>query len=75
MAAHGHAEPSKAQVNDTINTIEELEKYLNSLDLEPIREKAKAHQEKLEAERQEHLKEREEHERMLRKLDLGNEND
>ena len=75
MAAHGHAEPSKAQVNETICTIEELEKHLKSLDLTPIREKAKAEQERLEAERQEYLKGREEYERMQRKLELENEND
>jgi uncharacterized protein YutE (UPF0331/DUF86 family) len=75
MAAHGHAEPSKAQVKETIKTIEELEKYLASLDLEPIREKAKLEQERHEAEKQEYLREREEHKRMQPKLDLEKEND
>ncbi len=74
MSAHGHAEPSKAQVKETIKTIEEVEKYLISLDLDPIREKAKIEQERIEAERQECIEEREEHERRQRKLELENNN-
>lgn len=40
MAAHGRSEPSKAQVKETIIGIKEIEEYLNSLNLESIKEKA-----------------------------------
>ncbi len=75
MSAHGRAEPSKSQVKETIETIEELEKYLLNLDLEPIKQIAKEEQERMQAERLEYLKEREERERNQRKLEIESEDD
>jgi hypothetical protein len=37
MAAHGHAEPTREDVINTINAIESLEKHLETLDVEKIR--------------------------------------
>jgi Asp-tRNA(Asn)/Glu-tRNA(Gln) amidotransferase C subunit len=53
MSAHGHAEPSREQVKETIETIEELENYLNSLDLERVRQLAAEAKERFETERRE----------------------
>lgn len=50
MSAHGRAEPTKAQVKETIETIEELEKYLYSLDVNAI--KKEVEQERKEVEEQ-----------------------
>lgn len=50
MSAHGKAEPTFGQVKETIDTIESLEKYLNSLD--PAEVKARSEKEqKLHLER------------------------
>lgn len=75
MSAHGRAEPSKAQVKETIETIEELENHLKSLDLEKIRELSREDREHYEEERRQWLKEREERERRQSKLDLDSESD
>lgn len=62
MAAHGHVEPTLEQVKVTISTIEELERYLASLDISEIRELAKKEQE-------ESLRRRKEHEEKMRGAD------
>lgn len=62
MAAHGHVEPTLKQVKDAISTIEELEKYLASLDISEIRELAKKEQE-------ESLRRRKEYEEKRRDAD------
>lgn len=78
MAAHGRAEPSKKEVKETIKTIEELESYLSSLDLDAIRKIAALEKEKYETERLEtisEMKEREERIKSQRQLELEQEND
>lgn len=45
LAAHGRVEPSKAQVVELIQSIEELEKYLATLDVNELRKSAKAYKE------------------------------
>tara|TARA_B110000114_G_C15020644_1_gene368755 strand:+ start:99 stop:992 length:894 start_codon:yes stop_codon:yes gene_type:complete len=75
MSAHGRAEPSKSQVQETIETIEELEKHLSSLDIEEVRKLANEERERYEAERREMLREREERERAQQRLELEKDND
>jgi len=75
MSAHGRAEPSKSQVQETIETIEELEKHLASLDIEEVRKLANEERERYEAERKEILREREERERAQQRLELEQDND
>ena len=57
-AAHGHGEPSKEDVINTIKTIESVEEHLRLLDVEKIRAAAKDDREKYEAERQEYIRQR-----------------
>lgn len=45
LAAHGRVEPSKAQVVELIQSIEELEKYLATLDLNELRKTVIIHNE------------------------------
>lgn len=75
MSAHGRAEPSKAQVKETIETIEEFEIHLKSLDLEKIRELSREDRENYEEGRRQWIKEREERERRQKKLELDLEDD
>jgi hypothetical protein len=75
MSAHGRAEPSKAQVKATIETIEELETHLKSLDLEKIRDLSKEDRETHEEERRLWLKELAEKEKRQRNLELSSDND
>ncbi len=75
MSAHGRAEPSKAQVKATIETIEELETHLKSLDLEKIRDLSKEERETHEEERRLWLKELAEKEKRQRNLELSSDND
>lgn len=75
MSAHGRTEPSKAQVKETIETIEELESHLRSLDFDKIRELSREDRENYEEERSQWMKEQEERGRLQRKLDLDSEND
>ena len=58
MAAHGQSEPSREDVVNTIKTIEHLEKCLQSLNIEEIRQLAKEDREKYEAQREAFMKER-----------------
>jgi hypothetical protein len=46
MAAHGRGDPTKADVKATIKTIEEFEKYLETLDKETIKKYAKTEMER-----------------------------
>ncbi|MGV8900309.1 MAG: hypothetical protein ACOH2B_13845 [Burkholderiaceae bacterium] len=55
MAAHGHTEPSRDDVVNTIKIIERVEKHLQSLDIEKIRALAKEDRERYEAQRQERM--------------------
>lgn len=55
MAAHGHGEPSREDVVNTIKIIECVEKHLKSMDIEKIRELAKEDKERYEIQRQERL--------------------
>ncbi|WP_019557359.1 DUF4145 domain-containing protein [Thiomicrorhabdus arctica] len=66
MAAHGRADPTKADVKATIKTIEEFEKYLEALDKDPIKECAKIEMEREEAFRRERIKARQEDEETVR---------
>lgn len=75
ISAHGRAEPSKAQVNETIETIEELESHLKSLNLEKIRNLAKEDRETYEEERKLWLKEISDKEKHQRDLELISHND
>lgn len=78
MSAHGRTEPSKKQVQETIETIEELEVHLNSLDIDEVRKLASEEREKYEAERQEYIREKEERDERLRaqrRLELEQDND
>lgn len=62
MATHGRIEPTEEQVKQTVQTIEELESYLSTLDKEYIKEKAEAEHERRKAEHQkqmEYIKEKE----------------
>lgn len=58
MAAHGHSEPSREDVINTIKIIESIEKHLQSLDIEKIRHLAKEDRERYEAQRQAAIRER-----------------
>lgn len=74
MSAHGHMEPDLNQVQETIETIEKLEKHLFSLDLGEIKEKAQIEIERERAEMARRKEEyREHHERMeaQKKLELN----
>lgn len=75
VSAHGRSEPSKSQVKDAIKTIEKVEKYLLSLDMEPIREKAKIAEEEINAERKAYKQEMEGLEMAQKALGLPIEND
>jgi len=58
MAAHGRGDPTKTDVKATIKTIEEFEKYLETLDKETIKEYAKNEMERERAFRLERIKAR-----------------
>lgn len=68
LAAHGRIEPSKVQVQETIETIEELEKHLSSLDIKLIQERVKEELEMKESINRKLIKAREEDEMELQKL-------
>jgi len=67
MAAHGRAEPTQADVKSTIETIEEFEKFLASLDQASIKDMVISEKEREESLRREMIKAREENEESLRK--------
>jgi hypothetical protein len=74
MAAHGHAEPTREDVINTINAIESLEKHLENLDIENIQLLAREERESFEKERISRMKTRREMEMELsqqRVIELG----
>lgn len=70
MSAHGRVEPSKAQVTETIETIESLETHLASLDLELIRSHVSVARAKHDERNREVLKESQEREIYLQSQQL-----
>ena len=52
LAAHGRREPSKKDVASAIEAIDEYEKFLQSIEVESVRNKVRAHLEELEQERE-----------------------
>ncbi|RYU64239.1 hypothetical protein ERW51_17725 [Aliivibrio finisterrensis] len=58
MAAHGRIEPTAKQVQSTVETIEALEQYLRTLNIELIKEKVSIEQNKINQERKEYLEKR-----------------
>lgn len=58
-SAHGRSEPTKEEVAETIATIEELERFLESLDKDDIAERARTDKEKYEKKQSNYLKMRE----------------
>lgn len=51
LAAHGRADPTREDVDAAISSIEELERFLSSLDIEKTREQVQLARKKREAER------------------------
>lgn len=72
MSAHGRAEPTKAQVKETIETIEELEKYLYSLDVNAIKKEVEQEHKEVEEQSGDFSKELA---KSQSKLELADEND
>ncbi|WP_237156584.1 hypothetical protein [Photobacterium leiognathi] len=70
MAAHGRLEPTVDDVIASVDTIEEFEKYLLSLDKLIIKQSAQIERERLEKERQEYLDKRAKEKQQLEIIDL-----
>ena len=74
VAAHGHGEPTRDDVINTIKTIESVEQHLASLDISKIKAAATEDRMRYEAERKELLKMREQNLLLARQqqaLELG----
>jgi nitroreductase len=59
IAAHGHGEPTRDDVIQTIKTIESVEKFLDETDLEKIQAAVKIEKDRYEAHMENFMKERE----------------
>ncbi len=60
MSAHGRTEPSKEQVKEAIEAIEDLEKHLNSLDVESIKAKVDEEKTRIQTENEAYMRKQEE---------------
>lgn len=68
LSAHGRSKPTKKQVNETIKTIEEIESFFETLDLDKVRMFAEAEQKAFEERRMKMIRDRQKDEEELKRV-------